>query len=162
MTIRESLFEEWDREVALTRMALDAARDVDGSLVPAGGTRAIGGFVRRLAAVPQWGPIVLDRFAFDLDDEPVTDEAQPLPAVLEQFDALTVATRRLLGQSDAEWRAIWSLARGGKPQFSMPRVTAFRRFVLSRLIHRRGELSIALLAGGVVLPAFYVLSPDDQ
>lgn len=162
MTIREQLIDEWDREITLARHVLCSASQLDPTWVPPGETRSVCRVMQQLARVPSWGPLVLDRFVFDLEQEPPLDPAAPFVSMLQSFETAAELTRRLINQSDSEWRAIWSLTRGGKPQFSMPRITAFRRFVSSRLIHRRGELSVYLGAAGMSSPVFYVPALDEN
>ena len=57
--------------------------------------------------------------------------------------------------------AMWTLKRGGHEMFSMPRVATFRSFVLSHLIHHRGQLSIYLRLNDVPVPAIYGPSADE-
>ena len=45
---------------------------------------------------------------------------------------------------DGECNALWTLKRGGQQLFSVPRVAAFRSFVLHHIIHHRGQLSVYL------------------
>ena len=49
-----------------------------------------------------------------------------------------------MDKSDAEYSSMWSLRRGGQEMFSVPRVAAFRSFVLHHIIHHRGQLSVYL------------------
>ena len=140
MTIREQLTAEWERETEFTHRVLEACRDVDPAWTPAHHACSIGRLARLISRIPAWGGFILDRFTFDLNDEPSLELTSPFSTILAGFDDGASHVLRLMDKSDAEWRAVWSLTRGGKPQFSMPRVTAFRRFVVSRLVHRRGEL----------------------
>ena len=43
----------------------------------------------------------------------------------------------------------------------MPRVTAFRTFVLYHTVHHRGQLSVYLRLNGVAVPAIYGPSADE-
>ena len=44
---------------------------------------------------------------------------------------------------------MWTLKRGGKTLFSMPKTAVLRSFVLSHLIHHRGQLTTLLSQLGV-------------
>jgi uncharacterized damage-inducible protein DinB len=45
--------------------------------------------------------------------------------------------------------------------FAMPRVAAFRSFVLSHMIHHRGQLSVYLRLNDVPLPSIYGPTADE-
>jgi len=66
-----------------------------------------------------------------------------------------------MDKSDAEYSAMWSLRRGGQEMFSVPRVAAFRSFVLHHIIHHRGQLSVYLRLNDVAVPAIYGPSADE-
>jgi uncharacterized damage-inducible protein DinB len=77
------------------------------------------------------------------------------------FDAITKQARSWLDKSDAEYLDPWSLTRGGRALFSMPRVTAFRTFVLYHIVHHRGQLSVYLRLNDIPVPAIYGPSADE-
>ena len=54
--------------------------------------------------------------------------------------------------------APWALKRGGQDMFSMPRVAAFRTFVLYHMVHHRGQLSVYLRLNDIPVPSIY--GPD--
>jgi uncharacterized damage-inducible protein DinB len=78
------------------------------------------------------------------------------------FDRNVAATRAALtGKTDAELLAIWSLKQGGKTIFSMPKTGVLRSFVLSHVIHHRGQLSVYLRLLDVPVPSIYGPSADE-
>jgi uncharacterized damage-inducible protein DinB len=56
----------------------------------------------------------------------------------------------------------WSLKSGSHTIFSMPRAAVWRSFVLSHLVHHRGQLSVYLRMLDVPLPSIYGPSADEQ
>jgi uncharacterized damage-inducible protein DinB len=66
-----------------------------------------------------------------------------------------------MDKSDAEYLAPWTLKRDGQPMFTLPRVAAFRSFVLNHLIHHRGQLSVYLRMNDIPVPAIYGPSADE-
>ena len=68
----------------------------------------------------------------------------------------------LAGVSDAELNASWSLKRAGQQIFSMPRVAAFRSFVVNHMIHHRGQLSVYLRLNDIPVPSIYGPSADES
>jgi uncharacterized damage-inducible protein DinB len=90
---------------------------------------------------------------------PVTNRA----ALLSLFDDHVASTRAaLIGRSDAELMAPWTLKVGGKTIFSMPKAAVWRSFVMSHLIHHRGQLSVYLRMQDVKLPSMYGPSADEN
>ena len=78
------------------------------------------------------------------------------------FDKNVAATRSALaGKTDAELLATWTLERGGKAIFSMPQMAVLRSFVLSHLIHDRGQLSVYLRLLDVPVPSIYGPSAEQ-
>ena len=66
-----------------------------------------------------------------------------------------------MDKTDGEYNSPWTLKRGGQQVFSVPRVSAFRSFVLHHIIHHRGQLSVYLRLLGVPVPAIYGPSADE-
>src|SRR5207253_5070770 len=81
--------------------------------------------------------------------------------ILALFDESTKKTRELMDKSDAEYLASWSLKRGGQDMFSMPRIAAFRSFVLNHTIHHRGQLSVYLRLNQIPVPPIYGPTADE-
>ena len=81
--------------------------------------------------------------------------------ILALFDDSTRRTRALMDKTDPEYLAPWTLRRGGQDMFTMPRVAAFRSFVLNHTIHHRGQLSVYLRLNQIPVPAIYGPSADE-
>jgi uncharacterized damage-inducible protein DinB len=58
--------------------------------------------------------------------------------------------------------AQWTLKVGGKTLFSMPKAAVWRSFVMSHLIHHRGQLSVYLRMQDVKLPSMYGPTADEN
>ena len=57
--------------------------------------------------------------------------------------------------------ARWTLQDAGRTVFTMPRLSVIRSFVLSHMIHHRGQLSVYLRLCDVPLPAIYGPTADS-
>jgi uncharacterized damage-inducible protein DinB len=111
---------------------------------------------------PNWGELILDRLSADLAEAPPLDkEPESRSSILFAFDASRTRTRKLLDKTDAELAAMWSLKREGQEVFSLPRSAAFRTFVLSHIVHHRGQLSVYLRLNDIAVPALYGPSADE-
>ena len=162
MAIKDGLLGEYDHEMGTTRKLLERVPDAQLAWKPHEKSMTLGGLATHLANIPRWGGAILNEPSFDLAGAPPNLEARPSVAeILEHFDATTKQTRQWMDRSDAEYLARWSLTRGGQEMFSMPRITAFRSFVLSHSIHHRGQLSVYLRLNDIPVPAIYGPSADE-
>ena len=82
--------------------------------------------------------------------------------ILAHFDARMAAARAaLVGRTDAELMAPWTLRRGAQEFFTMPKASCWRTFVMNHLIHHRGQLTVYLRELDVPLPSIYGPSADE-
>jgi uncharacterized damage-inducible protein DinB len=72
------------------------------------------------------------------------------------------ARAALASASDADLGSVWALKNGGTTVFSMPRAAVMRGFVLSHMIHHRGQLSVYLRLRDVPLPSLYGPTADTR
>jgi uncharacterized damage-inducible protein DinB len=163
MAIKDGLLAEFDHEMGTTRKLLDRLPDEKLSWKPHERSMSLGGLATHLANLPRWGATILDETFFDLAAAPPNlPEKTSHAEILAAFDATVRATRALLDKTDAELVAPWSLKRGGQEIFSMPRVAAFRSFVLYHTVHHRGQMSVYLRLNGIPVPAIYGPSADES
>jgi uncharacterized damage-inducible protein DinB len=162
MAIREALLADYDHEMGTTRRLLERLPDDRLEWKPHDKSMSLGGLATHLSRIPEWGATILNEPSFDLADAPPTAAAQvSRDAILAVFDAARAGTRAWMDKSDGEYTALWTLKRGGQQLFSVPRVAAFRSFVLHHIIHHRGQLSVYLRLNDVAVPAIYGPSADE-
>jgi uncharacterized damage-inducible protein DinB len=162
MTIRDFLLAEYDHEVAATRRLLDRLDDAQLAWRPHERSMSLGGLGTHLASIPGWASALLNESSFDLSAAPPPQTEFPSrAAILDAFDRTTRQARDWMHKTDSEYEAAWTLKRGDQVLFSMPRVTAFRSFVVSHMIHHRGQLSVYLRLTGAAVPAIYGPSADE-
>jgi uncharacterized damage-inducible protein DinB len=83
--------------------------------------------------------------------------------LLKRFDEHVTSVRTALtGRGDGEMMVPWSMKRDGKEMFTMPRAAAWRTFVISHLIHHRGQLSVYLRLNEVPVPPVYGPTADER
>jgi uncharacterized damage-inducible protein DinB len=160
--IKDGLLAEYDHEIATTRKLLERLPDDKLAWKPHEKSMSLAGLATHLGNLPSWGAAILNQPYFDLAESPPHLEArESRAAILTWFDEKTKQTRAAMDRSDAEYLAMWALKRGGQEMFSMPRVAAFRTFVLYHLVHHRGQLSVYLRLNDVPVPAIYGPSADE-
>jgi uncharacterized damage-inducible protein DinB len=162
MALKDGLIAEYDHEVATTRKLIERVPDDKLSWKPHPRSMSIGGLAQHIANLPNWGAMILEQPAFDLADAPPNQsEPSSRAAIVSFFEQSTAGTRARLDRSDAELLALWTLKRDGHEMFTMPRIAAFRSFVLNHLIHHRGQLSVYLRLNEIPVPAMYGPSADE-
>ena len=162
MPLAELLLPEFDAEMAATRRVLERVPDGKGSWKPHPKSMSLGGLATHLSNIPHWGGTILNEASFDLAAAPLNLQEKTSRAdILASFDATCRKTRDWMDKTDGEYQSLWTLRRGGQQIFSVPRVAAFRSFVLHHVIHHRGQLSVYLRLNDVPVPAIYGPSADE-
>ncbi len=162
MPIKDGLLAEFDHEMATTRKLLERVPDEKLSWKPHVKSMSLGGLATHLANIPHWGGTILNDPFFDLAASPPNlEQKQSRAEILAAFDLSTKQTRPSLDKTDAELTAPWTLKRGVHELFTMPRMAAFRSFVLYHIVHHRGQLSVYLRLNDLPVPAIYGPSADE-
>jgi uncharacterized damage-inducible protein DinB len=162
MAVKDALLAEYDHEMGTTRRLLERIPDDKLAWKPHDKSMALGELASHLGYIPNWAGLILNASSFDLAEAPPDRAPKTSRAdILALFDDSTKKTRGLMDKSDAEYTAPWSLKRGGQDMFSMPRIAAFRSFVLNHTIHHRGQLSVYLRLNEIPVPPIYGPTADE-
>jgi uncharacterized damage-inducible protein DinB len=162
MPIKDALLADYDHEMGTTRRLLERLPDDKLSWKPHEKSMSLGALATHLSNIPNWGGTILNEPFFDLAAAPPNRPEHASRAdILATFDETRDRVRGWMDKSDAEYNAPWTLKRGGQQMFSVPRVAAFRSFVLHHIIHHRGQLSVYLRLNDVPVPAMYGPSADE-
>lgn len=167
MPIADGLVAEFDHETKVTRSLLARVPDDRATWKPHAKSMSMGELAIHLANIESYGlPVALKP---ELDFQASagsglthaawtsTDEALAL------FDGNVAATRRAISAvSDAQLREPWTLRAGEHVVFSLPRLAAWRTFVLSHQVHHRGQLSVYLRLNDIAVPPIYGPSADER
>lgn len=160
--MKDGLLAEFDHETGTTRKLLDRLPDDKLAWKPHDKSMSLVGLATHLTNIPRWGALIMNQGMFDLaTSPPPTDVRTSRADVLSVFDATVGHARASLDKTDAELMAPWTLKRGDQELFTMPRIAAFRTFVLYHSVHHRGQLSVYLRLNGIPVPAIYGPSADE-
>ena len=162
MAIKEGLLAEYDHEIATTRKLLERLPDGRLSWKPHDKSMSMGGLATHLANLPVWTDTILNRLSFDMVDMPPrAQELTTTAEIVSTFDATAARARAWMDRTDAEYNAPWTLKRDDQVMFTIPRIAAFRSWVIGHLVHHRGQLSVYLRLNDLPVPAIYGPSADE-
>src|SRR5687767_2496424 len=164
MPLIDSLLPEFDREMGLTRRALERVPDGQFEWRPHPTSVTLGRLAEHLTEMPMWASTTMAQSELEATTQRSPDYRPPATraAVLAQFDAsLKSARGNLINKTDAEFAAPWTLKNGGKEVFTAPKATVMRNFVLNHMIHHRGQFVVYLRMLGVPVPSIYGPSGDE-
>ena len=165
MALVDALLPEFDHEIASTRRLLDRLPEQQLAWKPHAKSMALGALAEHLGQLGVWGELTLTQSAVDLETTARPPGYQPMTVkadILAHFDGRMAAARAaLVGRTDAELMAPWTLRRGAQEFFTMPKASCWRTFVMNHLIHHRGQLTVYLRELDVPLPSIYGPSADE-
>lgn len=164
MAIKDALLPEFDHELAVARKVIERVDEARFDYKPHEKSMTLGRLAAHVAEIPMWGFTILNEPEFNM----VSGEYKPSTVtstaeVLALLDEQATKIRGVLeSKSDAELMSIWTFKADGKELFAMPRVAAWRSWVMNHLIHHRGQLSVYLRLTGAKVPSIYGPSGDEQ
>lgn len=157
---------EFEHEMATTRKLLERIPEdkLDWTMDDRSHTLAWNG--SHIAEIPGWAPNILTEPFFDMNpggQSPYSTEVfKGLNALLGHFDENVKAATLAIGSlKDESLADNWQFRDNGTVLFEMPRVAAFRTWVISHGIHHRAILSVYFRQLGVPVPAIYGPSSDE-
>lgn len=101
---------------------------------------------------------VLDFATMDYKPKEYTDSAE----LVTDFDNnIAEAVEVLNNTSDETFGESWTMRNGEQVYFTMPKAVVIRGFVLSHIIHHRGQLAVYLRLLDIPVPSIYGPSADE-
>ncbi|MEW5982850.1 MAG: DinB family protein [Acidobacteriota bacterium] len=163
MALKDGLLPEFDREMAVARRAIERVDDSKFAWQPHDKSMSLGRLATHIAEIPRWGHTILSEPEFNMVSGAYTPaQAASTAEVLALFDAQVATIRSILEtKTDAELTSPWTFKSDGKEVFTMPRIAAWRSWVMNHLIHHRGQLSVYLRQTGAKVPSIYGPSADE-
>jgi uncharacterized damage-inducible protein DinB len=167
MKISETLVPEFDHEFANTRKVLERCPEEKYGWKPHPKSFTMADLATHIANMPEWASMAVSQDSFDYAPPgapPYKQEAvKTRKELLEKFDnGIAQCRAAIMGASDEQLLAEWSLLAGGKPVFTMPRVAVLRAMILNHIIHHRAQLGLYLRLLDVPVPGMYGPSADEQ
>ena len=154
---------EFDHEMATTRKVLAAVPWNKRDYKPHEKSMSLGNLATHLQQVVKWCKMTVTQDEVDMKGPYTPPHFDALEELLSDFDSGIKECRGLLENlTDEQCLAMWSLKKEGEVMFAMPRIATLRAFVMSHMIHHRGQLSVYLRLLDVPVPSIYGPSADNE
>ncbi|MDX1502938.1 MAG: DinB family protein [Thermoanaerobaculia bacterium] len=164
LTMAQALVAEFENECRATRAMLERVPEESLGWRPHEKSMTLGRLASHIAECPGWARRVMSGSELDfaaLDYTP--PEARSRAELLELFeDERRGFTEALDGVGDEALLEKWVLRSGDHVITRSARVAVLRGFVLSHLIHHRGQLTVYLRLLGVPVPGAYGPTADER
>ncbi len=164
MTFSDTFLPEYDNEMRTTRTLLERVPLENASFKPHDKSRPLGALASHVANIVGYGALVADKPEVDFavgGNTAAPVEYHTRADLLAAFDEKVASTREAIAKMpEGSLGTPWSLKRGGTPIFTLPRAAALRTFMMSHMIHHRGQLSVYLRLNDVPLPSIYGPTAD--
>ena len=162
MNLTQAYRAELDQELSTTRRLLERVPTDKLAWSPHAKSFTMGKLATHVAHLPSWTGITLTTSELDV----AAPREQPKPETTEEILALFDETRAdalkaLDAAPESVWGETWTLRAGDHVIFSMPKAAVMRAFVLSHVIHHRGQLSVYLRLNEIPVPSIYGPSADE-
>ncbi|MCS6873443.1 MAG: DinB family protein [Pyrinomonadaceae bacterium] len=161
--MQNNFIAELEQESKTTRKVFERIPKEKFDWRPHEKSMTMGRLAVHIAEMIGWIREVLEKEEFDLnarDYEPFTPKTNS--ELMEFFDKnLKDAIEVLSKVSTEEMAKPWTLRRGEKVVFSMPRAQVLRSVVFNHVIHHRGQLSVYLRLNDIPVPSIYGPSADE-
>ncbi len=163
MTLADAFIAEFHHEAQGTRRILERLPEDKLSFKPHPKSMSLGGLATHVAHIPDWIRTVVNDSIFDMGIvEGRTAERKSRREILDYFEKNAKEFGEVLaGKSDEHLRETWTLKNKGAHVLTLPRAACIRSFIMSHVIHHRGQLTVYLRMNDVPLPAIYGPSADE-
>ena len=166
MPISASVLPEFDTEMATTRTLLERVPESRASWTPHERSRTLGELASHIAHLPRLGLITMESDELDVapaDGGDSTPGFNGTANLVRTFDDNVKRARVAIeSASDTDMLEAWTLRRAGRTVWTLPRAAVLRSFILSHMIHHRGQLSVYLRLTDVPVPAVYGPTADTR
>ena len=161
MAIKDGLLADFDHEMGTTRKLLERLPDDKLAWKPHEKSMSLGGLATHLGNIPSWGGASSMTLLRSGGGAAAPAEKTSRAEILAAFDRGAGEDPGVDGQDRRRVRRAVDADPRRPGGFHVPRVAAFRNFVLHHIIHHRGQLSVYLRLNDVPVPAIYGPSADE-
>jgi uncharacterized damage-inducible protein DinB len=166
MQMQELFLAELEREIPLTRRALERVPEGRNDWKPHPKSVSLGYLAALVASLPSWVGMTINQeqldFTPDNNSKYRTRERASRQELLKVFEDSIIEAREALSRtSDEHLLKPWRFLVGGKLVSEQPRHIVLRDSVFNHLAHHRGQLTVYLRLTDAPVPAIYGPSADE-
>jgi len=163
MTTIDSLAAEFQHEAQTTRKHLERLSDDTLGWRPHEKSFTTSELASHIVDCIRWAEPVFSGAELDIDPATYKEfQASSKTDLLKNFDEATAKCAAILsGVDDDALMQSWQLKVKGRSLFAKPRAAVLRDFILSHMIHHRGQLSVYLRLLNIPVPGSYGPSADE-
>lgn len=165
MSIAATVLPEFDQEMATTRTMLERVPETRAAWTPHVKSRTLGQLASHIGNLPRLGLITMQTDELDVGapGDGSAPEFDSTANLVRRFDENVRRARSAIeSASDSDMIEPWTLRNAGRTIWTLPRAAVLRSFILSHMIHHRGQLSVYLRLNDVPLPSVYGPSADTR
>ena len=163
--LTHALAAEVQHEAAGTRRLLERVPADKLGWQPHPKSMSLGRLAGHIGELPAWGKSTVELPEVDLAAVPEDQRgavAESVDQLLADFDrGVAEFVAALEAAEEAQLFVPWKLRRGEQVIIDLPRIAALRGFIISHMIHHRGQLTVYLRLLEVPLPQTYGPSADE-
>jgi uncharacterized damage-inducible protein DinB len=166
MELKEMFLTKLDREVVVTRKAIERVPEGRNDFKPHEKSMELGYLAALVATMPGWIWFMIEKDELDLSDpasERFKTKAKDTKSeLLEALDEGVAQARKALeGTTEDHLMKNWKFKMGGQVISDLPRYVMLSDAVFSHLAHHRGQLTVYLRLTDSKVPAIYGPSADE-
>src|SRR4051812_27086370 len=159
MSNADFLLPEFDQEMATTRRLLERVPGDKGQWKPHEKSFSLGHLAQLVARMPGWITSAFRDSTLSLDSFSGYSY-ETTKSLLDAFDKNVKEARDAIATAkESDYAAPWSLKRGDRVLFTLPKGAVVRQNI-SHLVHHRGQLSVYLRLLDVPVPSIYGPTAD--
>ena len=163
--LTRALAAELQHEAAVTRRLLERVPGDKLEWQPHDKSMTLGRLAGHIGELPWWGKSTVEHPEVDLAAVPEDQRgavAESVEQLLAEFDRnVGDFAAALAATADERLMEPWRLRNGEQVILEMPRIAALRGFIMSHLVHHRGQLTVYLRLLDVPLPQTYGPTADE-
>jgi len=161
--LRTTVFEDLERELAVTRNVLAALPEGRQTWQPHEKSMSLERLALHVATLPGWARATLTADHLDFASAPRPPaNYKDIPELLSLFDKEVAELRDVVARFDmANWDKAWTMRNGDQIIVTKPRPYVWRIWCINHLIHHRGQLALYLRLLNVPVPTIYFNTADN-
>ena len=162
-SLKSTVFEDLERELAVTRNVLAAVPEGRQSWKPHEKSMSLEKLALHVATLPDWARATLAADYLDFASAPRPPAGyKDVPELLAVFDKEVTDLRSVVANFDmANWNKDWEMRNGDQLFVRKPRPFVWRVWCVNHLVHHRGQLALYLRLLNTPVPTIYFNTADN-